>query len=240
MKCLSCGFDNTEAGSRCQQCGTTLSQICPKCGAHLSAESSTCNICGSPLGDTDLPTTPQPRSPSAQQKKPQGIRGSGWQPADNFMSDDRPRHVARSGKTVGVVRGVRERTEQSGYQNHKMVNIVTFRVERYDEEGHALPPIPVEMEARRFQGILSEGDWVELPGRWQPGETLHLRQVRNLTTGSNFRARAYFGSPYIAKLLLFLMFLVLMVLFVTNWRDIISKISGPTTGPKRIDVNIKR
>jgi hypothetical protein len=95
------------------------------------------------------------------------------------------------------------------------------------------------MEARRFRGVLSEGDWVEVPDGWEPGETLHLRQVRNLTTGSNFTGRRY-ALGYTAKLLVFILVSVVIVLSVINWWSLISKILWrPSPRPRPININLK-
>ena len=67
------------------------------------------------------------------------------------------------------------------------MEVWSFRVERYDASGNRLQPVPVEMKGERFDGSISEGDWVELPGDWKPGQVVNPSQVKNLTTGATVR-----------------------------------------------------
>ncbi|OPG05041.1 hypothetical protein B1L11_36315 [Microbispora sp. GKU 823] len=59
----------------------------------------------------------------------------------------------------GMARGVQTRTEQRGESDY--ATVWTFRVERYDQAGNRAMLIPVEMRGRRFEGALSEGDWIQ-------------------------------------------------------------------------------
>lgn len=45
------------------------------------------------------------------------------------------------------------------------------------------------MRAQHFDGAISEGDWVEVSGRWEPGELLVVSEILNLTTNSRVGAR---------------------------------------------------
>ncbi len=64
----------------------------------------------------------------------------------------------------------------------------SFRLERQDEAGNRVPPVPVEMRARSFEGFISGGDLVEVDHRWSPGRTLPPRRVHNVTTGAVVKA----------------------------------------------------
>jgi hypothetical protein len=138
---------------------------------------------------------------SQQQGSTPDIRGTGWQPPDG--DNDRgegdgstnvpprsPGVRAGAGGILGVARGVRERTDQRGIgQSQAAEQVWTFRVERHDQEGRVLPPIPVEMRGLSFHGSINEGDWVEIPVKWAPGTMLHPRRLRNRTTGADVRSR---------------------------------------------------
>jgi len=86
----------------------------------------------------------------------------------------------------GVARAVQARTEEAGELS---VLVWTFRVEQYDSSGNRLPPIPVELRGTSFEGAISDGDEVEVQGRWSKGRTLRAKRVVNLTTGAAVEAR---------------------------------------------------
>jgi len=63
------------------------------------------------------------------------------------------------------------------------VETLVFRIDRYDRAGNRLSPVAVEMQARRA-GRVTDGDEVEVSGRWSRG-TLRADRIRNLTTASD-------------------------------------------------------
>jgi hypothetical protein len=79
----------------------------------------------------------------------------------------------------GEARGVQIRSEP---RPNGSIDILTFRVERFDQQGDRLAPIPVEMEGT-IRGVLNEGDKVEINADWKAGQTLAPKRFRNLTTG---------------------------------------------------------
>jgi hypothetical protein len=81
----------------------------------------------------------------------------------------------------GQVRGLQQRAESYGEHGHK--SVLVFRLERYDTSGNRLRPIPVQMRAIGFDGWLSDGDEVQVTGRWKDG-TLHGSRADNLTSGA--------------------------------------------------------
>lgn len=76
----------------------------------------------------------------------------------------------------GIARSVELRPLENGAET------LVFRVDRYDRAGNRLTPIAVEMQARRA-GRITDGDEVEVAGRWSRG-TLHAGRITNLTTAS--------------------------------------------------------
>ena len=124
-----------------------------------------------------------------------GIRGSGWEPETSSEENLDPRSpqapVAQAGGgVVGVVRGLHERMESSGFgSSGRTRQVVSFRVERHTEDGTQLPPVPVEMRGGSFDGVLGDGDWVQVGGRHKAGRTHRPHRVMNLTTGTPFTAR---------------------------------------------------
>jgi hypothetical protein len=65
----------------------------------------------------------------------------------------------------------------------------TFRVQSYDQSGQPQRPIGVEIKGHEIQGILRNGDWVEISESPQPGKTLSPRSLRNLTDYSEVKAK---------------------------------------------------
>jgi hypothetical protein len=55
--------------------------------------------------------------------------------------------------------------------------VITFRIEQYDAAGNRRAPVPVQLRAAGFDGVLSEGDEVRASGRWRDG-TLHSNWVQ--------------------------------------------------------------
>ncbi|MGV9248052.1 hypothetical protein [Streptomyces sp. NPDC003710] len=84
---------------------------------------------------------------------------------------------------TGVVRDFQQRQEQRQQQQQGIWN---FRVERHDQSGNKLVPIPVEMRGYSFVGSISDGDEVHLRGRWRHG-TLRVDEIINLTTHARVR-----------------------------------------------------
>lgn len=83
-------------------------------------------------------------------------------------------------KVIGVARSVDVRTDQDNKQK------LTFRVDRYDPAGNRLPPVAVQLNYQRG-GLVTDGDEVEVVGRWSRG-TLIASRIVNLTTGSEVRS----------------------------------------------------
>jgi hypothetical protein len=161
------------------------------------------------------------------------IRGAGWRPPDLARgahatggADATSGRARQSpppsppppapGAIVGVARDVRQRAEQHmwGQSGQTTVQVWTFRIDRYDAHGAALPPVPVEMRGSSFEGSIDNGDWVEAPGVWRPGRTLHPRRVRNLTTGAPVGVRGWGLGAAITVILVVLLLVVMVVVFL--------------------------
>jgi hypothetical protein len=84
-------------------------------------------------------------------------------------------------QAVGIARSVNMRSETFGQGASRQ--ILTFRLEQYDDHGNRQTPIPVEMRVLSVRGQLSEGEEVMVRGRWRHG-LLRVRRIHNLTTGA--------------------------------------------------------
>lgn len=85
----------------------------------------------------------------------------------------------------GTARAVQQRT--FGRQQAQR-EILSLRVERYDNvTGNRLDPVPVELRGAamdgRIVGQVSEGDEVEVSGKWHRG-TLRASSIANISTGA--------------------------------------------------------
>src|SRR5215813_6113443 len=136
---------------------TTASRNCTNCGASASAEHRYCPACGFNLP----PYQPPPPEPPPPEPPP------------------------RSSLIRGEARNVQLRSRtgpSSGKYTPGTKDILTFRVDRFDETGNSLQPIPVEMTGE-IKGVLNEGDKIEIDAKWQPGQTLEPKKLLNRTTG---------------------------------------------------------
>jgi hypothetical protein len=81
----------------------------------------------------------------------------------------------------GQVSLKRERNELMGQSYGSVWN---FRVDSWDADGAPQPPVAVEVRGTEIEGSVQDGDWVEIPGPWKAGQTLHPKAFRNLTMNS--------------------------------------------------------
>jgi hypothetical protein len=116
--------------------------------------------------------------------------------------------------TEGEVRGLEKRSEYSGGEHGSSTQVWTFRLERVDNEGTRLRPIPVQMSARGFNGVISEGDFVEVSGTFTDG-VLTARTVYNVTTASTVAAKRV-PRAAVAAGIIFLVVIIAGFLFVSG------------------------
>jgi hypothetical protein len=134
----------------------------------------------------------------------------------------------------GQVSGMQVRLEQA---LRKSWGVWAFRVERKDADGKPLPRVPVEMRARRFDGSINNGDWVEITAKWRRGKLLHPRQVRNLSTGVTVKARGLTRGQWIVievvtPVLMLAILIFVALVFWPRWKSIFG------TRPKPVDIKI--
>ena len=98
--------------------------------------------------------------------------------------------------------------EQHGDAN---VEVLSFRVERYDGKGNRLTPVPVQISGKRFVGALQEGDQVRVKGDRNRNGILVVKQLENLTTRSTFQAKGGSSTGWIANLIWIAIVLAIVV-----------------------------
>jgi hypothetical protein len=114
----------------------------------------------------------------------------------------RPRRISRRSDSDNqtsaagpvVVRGAARAVQQRTIGSQAPMEILSFRLERYDSAYNRLAPVPVELgggmqfSGNRISGQVSEGDEVEVHGTWGAG-TLRAETVVNLSTGAHVQRR---------------------------------------------------
>jgi hypothetical protein len=176
--------------------------VCARCGAVGAPEAVFCPNCGSRVGGVPLPRprdvpegiTRPPPAPEAKEAAATPV-GVGWRPEPRAaesgigpvsMGHEDPAVTGRPkfsrAATVGFVRGLTQRPGPNG-------QVYTFRIEVHDSRGNRLPPVAVEMKGVSFEGILNEGDEVEIRARPRPGRVVRVHRLSNLTAGSVFAAK---------------------------------------------------
>ena len=185
---LSAGDVIDLGGSRLEVLAEGASAL-PHAGGHPAAEDE-----WGWLGDGPAPTPPAAArlGPPPAPPRPAASR-AGW------ANEQRRGH----GSVVGQIRGIHHRTESYGQGGS--AEVWTFRLERYDDGGNRLPPVPVQLRGHAFEGALHEGDEVRVTGRWKDG-TLHSARVENRTTGAIVKPRSFTKA-----LVAFLIIVALMV-----------------------------
>jgi hypothetical protein len=75
------------------------------------------------------------------------------------------------------------------------------------------------MRGPRIAGQLLEGELVEVPGRWHPGQTLQPKKIRNLVTGQTIEVRGtIFRNAFLAFLSLFVVgFVIAFIATLTTF-----------------------
>lgn len=170
------------------------------------------------------------RSPRGDERPRGGVEESveetGWaeiEPPVSRDAVDRSASAAapqKRGSSIGTVSSVSRRADQVGKSLRAPPSqVLTFRLERFDEHGDRRSVITVELRGLELSGDVAVGDRVEAVGRIRGG-VLHAKVVRNLTTGGTVRQVGQAGRRLRAaaagglKLALILLILGAMTLFV--------------------------
>jgi hypothetical protein len=226
VHCQHCNAPNRSEAMFCDQCGEPLTlQIDPAASlnpgrpARMPEENPTPGAYAPSSSGAPFSALPGPggvaweAQTSTGSTKPDGlpempghtIPPSG-QPQD-IPASFRPQWAAKGNKVIGEAHEYRPRSEGTAF------TVWSFRVDRYDKSGNRLPPVPVEMKGLQFDGSLSEGDWVEVPGAWKPGEVMKPTRFNNLTTGATIKSKTPFLFK-ISQVIAFVIALVVIAIFI--------------------------
>lgn len=112
-------------------------------------------------------------------------------PAAPSPSSTRPANSRNVAGTVGIARSV---SKGVGPYRGKpaALQVLTFRLETYDENDNPGPLLGVEMRGTEIVGTLENGDWVLITERVKPGEGCRPKEVQNLTTSERVRSKRHF------------------------------------------------
>jgi hypothetical protein len=79
-------------------------------------------------------------------------------------------------------------------QGPTTLQVLTFRLERYDPRGDRVPPVAVQMRGPSIHGGLSEGEHACAAGSYRSG-TIHADRIINRTTGAVITASPVTSTP---------------------------------------------
>ena len=145
-------------------------------------------------GDSPTPQpSPRPASAADPSQTPETLRPGPASPAPAMVTGRRHGH----GHVRGVARSVQLRTTEPSDE------VLSFRIDQYDGAGNRVQPVGVELRHHRL-GQVSEGEEVEVRGRWKDG-TLQAERIVNLTTGAQIK-----GASRRARVLIAAIFLVII------------------------------
>ncbi|WP_141754159.1 hypothetical protein [Streptomyces subrutilus] len=117
---------------------------------------------------------------------------------------------------TGTVRDFQVRRERSVVSGDNEIEIWHFRIERHDDRGNRMDPVPVEMRGLTFSGSVSNGDEVHVSGRWRNG-TLRVEEFTNLTTRAQVKGKSYGRLHKVALVIAVILMLAIAAFIVSNW-----------------------
>ncbi len=190
--CPNCSLVFTAQTKFCPDCGRQLQQA-PQVTSSPTSSSNANSIAGVPWQPpvVSQPAPQQQAFVSSAPKSPPNLSHLSLTPdkADAQFEGEVQDFQQRTEQTIEARSTNSGGTTFWGNDPVQHVTITwhvwTFRVVRYDAQGNALPPIPVEMRSTSFEGGIKDGDIVRVPYAWQAGQIIKAERVYNLTTSSN-------------------------------------------------------
>lgn len=88
----------------------------------------------------------------------------------------------------GLVASFRPRSELIG---SRYGAVWDFRVDSWNADGVWQLPVAVEMRGFEIKGSVGDGDWVEIEGKWEPGEVFMVRSLKNITQNAQVVVDGY-------------------------------------------------
>ncbi len=122
----------------------------------------------------------------------------------------------------GIARNVSWKKEGAEYS----VDVLTFRVERVDNEGNVIDYMPVRMEGL-IKGNLVDGDEVEVAGEIDDDGLLNAKSIYNMRTKSYIRTRKTGLGLLVVPFIFISLFIISVILGGIAEQG---KVLGPMTG----------
>jgi hypothetical protein len=156
--------------------------------------------------------------------------GRGWRPGEVLnakrihnvttgMMVERAHRLwfGKKSKFIGEVRGFQatpEGQQKTNVSGGKSITVAwTFRLQRFDDVGNRLPVLLVEMCGLKLVGGISEGDRVEVEGKWKERKVFRAKRIHNLSTGMIVK-KAYPAPKLLVTIMVCMFpFLVLAMIF---------------------------
>jgi hypothetical protein len=215
MRCPRCGLPAQLGGRFCGRCGHSFTGIDAMPG-HRRGGSDHDRRSDDMTGEWDAISLQDPAPGAAAAPAAQG-RDRGQHAAATAAAAPA---VTRQGRATaeGTARDVRFRTEVvQGWsaQQPTTLQVLTFRLERYDPRGDRLAPVAVQMRGPSIRGGLGEGENACAVGSYRSG-TIHADRVINYTTGAIVTASPVTSTPVRIGLVVTAIAAVFFVIFMIS------------------------
>jgi hypothetical protein len=216
MRCPKCGQPAQPGGRFCGRCGHSFTVIGAMPGQGSGGSDRARRGDDGMTGEWDAVSfhnrAPRTAATPAAPGRDRGQRSAATAAAAAPF-------VTRQGRATaeGTAQDVRFRTEvvQGWSQQPTTLQVLTFRLERYDPRGDRLPPVAVQMRGPSIRGGLGEGEHACASGSYHSG-TIHADRVINRTTGAVITASPATSTPVRIGLVVTAIAAVFLVIFMIS------------------------
>lgn len=216
MRCPKCGQPGQPTGNFCGRCGHSFSGTATAAGLGHGGSDHARRSGDGMTGEWDAISFPTPAPVAGW--GPAGLgRDGGQRPAAAAAA---ALAVTRQGRATaeGTAQDVRFRTEVvQGWSSAQAttLQVLTFRLERYDARGDRLRPVAVQMRGPSIAGVLSEGENASAVGSYRSG-IIYADRIINRTTGAVITASPTTSTPARIGLVVTAIMAVIFIIFMIS------------------------